>query len=69
MRSRQIYGVLYSDIHYPKFISLHMIGIPGTRTKKDMAGKRWSALLLVVLLILESTVATFHTVDSDELIP
>jgi type I restriction enzyme R subunit len=27
-------GVLYSDIHYPKFISLHMIGIPGTRTKK-----------------------------------
>ncbi|WP_289019475.1 hypothetical protein, partial [Desulfobacter postgatei] len=38
-----------------------MIGIPGTRTKKDMAGKRWSALLLVVLLILESTVVTFHT--------
>jgi hypothetical protein len=25
-----------------------------------MAGKRWSALLLVVLLILESTVATFQ---------
>jgi len=35
MRSRKIYGALYSDIRYLKFISSHTIGIPGTKTKKE----------------------------------